>query len=176
MNSYVSQLVTARVDKDSSFSAASTSPLTAEQRSTFKHLNYYPPNFDLIFEVKLLSDGRGSRMEIPATGGEMRDAVKAGEFDFKGGGKDAVLHVYRMLGDEDSTSLFVPFTDETCGKASYAGGRYIDLRENSTGTYRLDFNYAYNPYCAYNHNYSCPIVPEENHLDVPFEAGETRFQ
>jgi uncharacterized protein (DUF1684 family) len=174
-NSYLNQLATSRLEKDSYFSAPATSPLTAEQRSAFQHLDYYPPNFDLIFQVKLIPDGEGSRTNILATGGELRPAVKAGEFDFEVGGKKEVLHVYRMVG-EDSTELFLPFTDETCGKTSYSGGKYIDLKENSSGVYRLDFNYAYNPYCAYNHDYSCPIVPQENHLDVPIMAGEMKFQ
>jgi uncharacterized protein len=174
-NSYLNQLTTSRSEKDSYFSAPATSPLTAEQRLSFQHLEYYPANFDLVLQVKLIPDGKGSRTNIPATGGELRPAVKVGEFDFELGGKKEVLHVYRMLG-EDSTELFLPFTDETCGKTSYAGGRYIDLKENSSGVYKLDFNYAYNPYCAYNHNFSCPIVPQENHLDVPIAAGEMKFR
>jgi hypothetical protein len=90
-------------------------------------------------------------------------------------GKKVRLYVYKMIG-EDSDELFLPFIDETCGKVSYAGGRYIDLKENGSGIYRLDFNYAYDPYCAYKHNFSCPIVLQENHVDVSITAGEMKFQ
>ena len=174
-NSYVSDLTTFRNQKDIFFKSGPPSPLTLEQQKYFHHLAYYPPNLDLIFQVKLIKGENETRMNIPATGGELRPASVVGEFHFEVAGKKVVLHVYRMIGG-DSTELFLPFTDETCGKTSYAGGRYIDLKEDSSRIYRLDFNYAYNPYCAYNHNFSCPIVPSENYLNVPIEAGEKKFQ
>jgi len=173
-NSYVTQLTTSRLRKDSLFKSNLSSPLTPEQRASFQRLEYYPINFDLIFRVRLVGDDHEKRIEIQATGGELRPAAKLGEFSFEVAGKKVALHVYKMIGEDDSV-LFLPFTDETCGKTSYTGGRYIDLEETSSGIYILDFNYAYNPYCAYNHNYSCPIVPEENHLGAAIEAGEMRF-
>ncbi len=151
-----------------------TSPLTQIQRSTFTHLNYFRPNFDLIFRVKLLKEKTPESVGIQATGGETRPAVRIGRFDFEVGGKKASLFAYKMIGD-NSNELFVPFTDNTCGESSYIGGRYIDLKESRSGEYTLDFNYAYNPYCAYNHNFSCPIVPKENHLDASVTAGEMRY-
>ncbi len=151
-----------------------SSPLTAEQRASFQHLNYYPPNLNLVFKVKLLKSATQKKTGILATGGETRPAIEYGEFRFKVNGKSVALHVYKML-EDDPNVLFVPFVDETCGKTSYAGGRYIDLQEDSSGVYKLDFNYAYNPYCAYNHNYSCPIVPDENHIDVAIDAGEMKY-
>lgn len=168
-------MIASRSRKDIYFKTDPSSPLTLDQQKAFQHFDYYPPNLNLIFQVKLIRNVQGNRTNIPATGGELRPAVKVGTLDFKVDGKKVTLHVYKMIG-EDSTELFLPFTDGTCGKTSYAGGRYIDLKEDSSGIYRLDFNYAYNPYCAYNHNYSCPIVPQENHLDVPISAGEMKFQ
>lgn len=150
------------------------SPLTSRQRAAFQHLNYYLPNLDLIFQVNLLKNPNPKRIGIGATGGETRPAEEYGEFQFQIDGKNLKLHIYKMLGDS-SDELFVPFTDQTCGNTSYFGGRYIDMKENRSGIYTLDFNYAYNPYCAYNHNFSCPIVPKENHLDVPVKAGEMKY-
>ncbi|HQT90629.1 MAG TPA: DUF1684 domain-containing protein [Candidatus Kryptobacter bacterium] len=172
--SYLEQLNRFRERKDLFFRSDLSSPLTQAQRATFHQLNYYPPNFDLIFRVKLLKEGSPKQIGIHATGGETRTAVKYGRFEFDAAGKELSLYVYKMAGD-DSNELFVPFTDETCGKTSYSGGRYIDLNQNESGEYVLDFNYAYNPYCGYNHNYSCPIVPQENHLDAPIEAGEMKY-
>jgi hypothetical protein len=169
-NSYIVQLTTSRLRKDALFKSVISSPLTPEQRASFQHLEYYPANFGLIFRVSLVSDDHDTPTGIPATGGEIRPAVKFGEFHFEVDGKKVALHVYKMTSG-DTSELFLPFTDETCGKTSYSGGRYIDLKEGTSGIYMLDFNYAYNPYCAYNHNYSCPIVPRENHLDVPVTAG-----
>jgi uncharacterized protein (DUF1684 family) len=71
--------------------------------------------------------------------------------------------------------LFLPFSDLTCGKESYIGGRYIDLKIPTSDTILIDFNTAYNPYCAYNHKYSCPIVPLENDLPVAINAGVKKF-
>ncbi len=172
--SYLEQLDRFRERKDLFFRSNLSSPLTHAQRVAFRQLDYYPPNFDLIFRVKLLKEGSPKQIGIQATGGETRAAVEYGRFEFDAAGKKLSLYVYKMTGD-DSNELFVPFTDETCGKTSYSGGRYIDLNQNESGEYVLDFNYAYNPYCAYNHNYSCPIVPQENHLDAPIEAGEMKY-
>jgi uncharacterized protein len=168
---YIEQLDRFRERKDSFFKSGASSPLTAAQRIGFKHLNYYPPNVDLVFEVKLIKEDSPERVGILATGGETRPAIRYGKFDFSVEGKSVRLYVYKMTGD-GSSELFVPFTDKTCDSTSYSGGRYIDLDENDSGEYTLDFNYAYNPYCAYNHNYSCPIVPAENHLSVDIRAGE----
>ncbi len=170
---YLLRLDSFRERKDSYFKSDPSSPLTIQQRSAFKHLNYYPPNFSLIFRVKLIRERKPEHVGIQATGGETRPAIKYGRFEFEIDGRKLTLHVYKMIGD-GGNDLFLPFTDETCGNTSYAGGRYIDLRENDTGEYTLDFNYAYNPYCAYNHDFSCPIVPAENHLDVKIDAGEMK--
>jgi hypothetical protein len=78
---------------------------------------------------------------------------------------------------QDTNALFIPFRDETCGKESYGGGRYIDCEIPASGDkVMIDFNKAYNPYCAYNHSYSCVIPPEENRLTVRIEAGEKAFE
>jgi uncharacterized protein len=172
--SYLEQINRFRERKDLFFRSNLSSPLTQAQRVAFRQLNYYQPDFDLIFTVKLLKESSPKRIGMQATGGETRAAVKYGRFKFEIAGKKLSLFVYKMEGD-DSNELFVPFTDETCGKTSYSGGRYIDLTQNESGEYILDFNYAYNPYCAYNHNYSCPIVPQENHLDASIEAGEMKY-
>ena len=71
--------------------------------------------------------------------------------------------------------LFLPFSDLTCGKDSYIGGRYIDMRIPKSNTVLIDFNKAYNPYCAYSYKYSCPIVPLDNDLDIEILAGVKKF-
>ncbi len=172
--SYIDQLESFRVRKNLFFKSNAASPLTIAQRKAFSHLNYYPPNLNLIFRVKLIREETPEKVSIQATGGDTRAAVKLGKFEFETGGKLQALNVYRMIGDSTG-ELFLPFLDETCGRTSYSGGRYLDLQPNQSGEYILDFNYAYNPYCAYNHNYSCPIVPKANRLDVEIRAGEMKF-
>jgi uncharacterized protein len=105
--------------------------------------------------------------------------VKYGELYFTIDGKNLKLNVYKnldlskKLGYEDY--LFLPFSDLTCGKESYIGGRYVDMKVQKGKTWIIDFNKAYNPYCAYNYEYSCPIVPLENDLDVEILAGVKKF-
>jgi uncharacterized protein (DUF1684 family) len=105
--------------------------------------------------------------------------IKYGELHFVLDGKECHLNVYQNIdlikkpGFEDY--LFLPFSDLTSGKESYIGGRYIDLTIPKSSTMILDFNTAYNPYCAYNHIYSCPLVPLENDLNVAIEAGVKKF-
>jgi len=105
--------------------------------------------------------------------------IKYGELHFVLEGKECKLNLYQNLelikkaGFEDY--LFLPFSDQTCGKTSYIGGRYIDFKIPKTTTVTLDFNKAYNPYCAYNSKYSCPKIPLENDLEIEIKAGVKKF-
>jgi uncharacterized protein (DUF1684 family) len=104
-----------------------------------------------------------------------------GEVTFELDGKELKLAVYRnkkMLDlSQDTNMLFIPFRDMTSGSETYGGGRYIDCEIPVAGDIiDLDFNKAYNPYCAYNHKYSCVIPPEENRLPVKIEAGEKVYE
>ncbi len=84
------------------------------------------------------------------------------------------LNIYKSYSSsipEYEDYLFLPFTDETSGNETYGGGRFIDLRIVEGSEMVIDFNQAYNPYCAYNHGYSCPIPPKDNHLKMRIEAG-----
>ncbi len=104
---------------------------------------------------------------------------KYGQLHFHLGGKPLVLTVYQNLElirqEKYRDYLFIPFTDETNGHASYGGGRYLDFRIPATPRVTLDFNLAYNPYCAYGGAYSCPIPPAENALPLAVEAGEKTY-
>lgn len=96
-------------------------------------------------------------------------------------GKLLELTVYKNTAlakrPEYADYLFLPFTDPTNGSTTYAGGRYLDFREGDfkNGTLVVDFNKAYNPYCAFGTGYACPKPPEENHLEIAIEAGEKNF-
>ncbi len=81
-----------------------------------------------------------------------------------------------LFASEGSRELFLPFRDATSGTQTYGAGRYLEVEPASLdGTVEVDFNYAYNPYCAYNPQWSCPIPPGENWLAVPIGAGEQSF-
>ena len=99
-----------------------------------------------------------------------------GQAQFKIGNQPQQLGIYLKADGRDST-LFIPFTDRTNGHETYGGGRYLDapLPEANAPEITLDFNRAYNPYCAYNNAYSCPVPPAENRLQVAIPAGEKSF-
>ena len=151
------------------------SPLTEEDFKTFKGLDFYPINEKLIVETKFVRTPEEKVFKMKTTGTRTPEYVKYGELHFKLDNREFKLNLYQNIDlikkEGFADHLFLPFSDLTCGKESYIGGRYIDMRIPKGETVLLDFNKAYNPYCAYNHRYSCPIVPLENDLDVAILAG-----
>lgn len=169
-----SALLLEREAKDEAFRSGAESPIPAAGRAAFRGLSYYPVDPSLRFSVRLRRYEVASPVRMGTNTGEVRDALRYGWFEFRVGDRDCRLEVFRFA-DTASPSLFVPFRDATSGDETYGAGRYIDLAENTSGTYDLDFNRAYNPYCAYNPDYSCPLPPAANTLSVPVRAGERKF-
>jgi uncharacterized protein len=156
-------------------------PLLPEQQKNFKGLNYFAPDRDYLVEATLVKSARQQDVAMKTSGDRTPVYVRYGVATFMLKGKPYTLAVFRnkkMLElSQDTSSLFIPFRDETCGTESYGGGRYIDCEIPASGNkVKLDFNKAYNPYCAYNPNYSCVIPPEENRLPLRIEAGEMVFE
>ncbi len=157
------------------FASKDKSPLPPEARADFKGLKFFDidSNYFVIAEFVRTENEKPFGMKTSTKRLPMYE--KYGELHFNLDGKPCKLNVYRSLdlskkpGFEDH--LFLPFSDLTNGKMSYIGGRYIDLRIPQGNTIAIDFNKAYNPYCAYNHIYSCPAVPQDNILDVEIRAG-----
>jgi uncharacterized protein (DUF1684 family) len=166
-----------RQERDAFFRADPRSPIPEKERAYFKGLDYFPIHEGYRFHVPLHRYQVPERMKLATNTGELREGLKYGYFEFPLDGKICRLQVYRMEDSSDTGKpyLFIPFRDATTGVETYAAGRYLDLNENTTGFYDLDFNRAYNPYCAYNTGYSCPIPPEENRLAVPIRAGEKNY-
>jgi uncharacterized protein (DUF1684 family) len=167
-------LLRERAARNAYFKSDANSPIPAGKRNSFKGLEYFPINKELRFTLRLNRYPNPEQIRLGTNTGEIRSGLRYGYFEFTVNGQMCRLQVYRM----DSASgnggayLFVPFRDATSGQETYASGRYIDLTENTSGIYELDFNRAYNPYCAFNNSYSCPIPPSENTLSVPISAGE----
>ena len=164
----------ARDEKDWFFSSHPQSPLPAAERKRFKGLAYYPIDPAYRFELPLHEHERKGTIETGDTAGQTRALWRWGEFRFAIDGLDCTLQAYKS--DTGEERLFVPFRDGTSGKESYGAGRYLDLEparhRTSQGTWIVDFNEAYNPWCAYSGDYACPFVPPENWLRVPVRAGE----
>lgn len=166
-----------RENKDRFFRMHPQSPISSEERQRFKGLSYYPPDPDYRFELELHEYGEKKILGIQDTQGNEREFLKWGEFGFKIGNIECKVQAYKS--DPMEKRLFIPFRDVTSEKETYGAGRYLDLEiakhQTSEGKWILDFNKAYNPWCAYSKSYACPFVPPENWLEVPVYAGEKDY-
>lgn len=161
------------------FATKGESPLTDEDFKTFKGLDFYPIADKYIIEADFKRTPEEKVFKMKTTGSRLPEYVKYGELTFKLDGKQFKLNIYQniqlMTKEGYADYLFLPFSDLSCGKESYIGGRYLDMRIPKGDKMVIDFNKAYNPYCAYNHKYSCPIVPMENNLQAEILAGVKKY-
>jgi len=167
-------LVQERRTKDAFFKSDKESPLLVQDRKNFQGLSYYPVDPAFRFQVALQRYVMPQQIRMATNTGEIRSGLLYGFFEITVNAQICKVQAYR-LDDTAEPSLFIPFRDATSGTETYGAGRYIDLKENTSGVYDLDFNRAYNPYCAYNPTYSCPRPPAENILAVPIRAGEKKY-
>ena len=158
-----------RADKDEFFRSDQSSPLTPEQRAEFRGLRYYPERPDLVFTMSLEPFDHAETIEMQTSTGHTAWYTRAARIRFEVSGEPAELTVYR---DPTMGLLFLPFQDGNAGGDTYGAGRYLEPQLLEDGRLLVDFNYAYNPYCAYNERWTCPIPPAENRLTVAIEAGE----
>ncbi len=159
-----------RQDKDDLFKNDPHSPLSAEQKRDFTGLKYYPENPSLRLELKLEKAAALEPVILQTSTGEAREYMRSGQVRFNVDGREAALQVYA-----DDYGYFLPFVDATAPDETYGAGRYLEPHDPGDGRLEVDFNLAYNPYCAYNERWSCPLPPKENRLKVRIEAGEKKF-
>ena len=162
------QIEALRAAKDSLLKSED-SPLLPAQRARFEQLAYYPIDLRYRLRGELHLYGRQRIVEIPNTDSTITELERFGRFVSAFGEKDFWLEVYRS---PQTGEAEVFFKDLTNGHTTYGGGRYARLTREDDGMYVIDFNNAYNPYCAYNPAYICPLPPRQNHLDFAVEAGE----
>lgn len=159
-----------RQRKDAFFKTNEQSPLTDEQKADFEALNYFPenPELNLVVELDTSGEGIGEEITVGTMDGDAKQYVRMGRFTLPG--TEATLTVFQ---DTKSGKFFLPFRDSTAGNETYSVGRYVDPKARPDGKLNVDFNMAYNPYCAYNTGWSCAIPPFENRVNVAITAGET---
>lgn len=162
-----------RADRDRFMREDTDSPIPPNKKTVLLPLRYYPP--DPSFSVPaVLNVTSGARpvMEVPTSTGAPRRVELVGTLDFTLRGQKLALSAFVDEGTRQIRQLFVPFADTTSGTETYPAGRYLDLEPTATGIYTIDFNRAYNPFCAYNNTYECPLPPPSNRLKVAITAGE----
>ena len=159
-----------RKEKDELFGTQKESPLRQEQKSAFQGLKYFPedPKFHVQASLEKVDN---ELINVKTSAGDTEAYKRYGKLKFSLDGREHSLNAYQSA---DSSHLFLPVMDGTNHSETYHDGRYVEI-EDDNGKVDLDFNYAYNPYCAYNENFRCPITPEENTLDVEIKAGKKRF-
>ena len=167
-----------RKRKEEYFANGEHSPIPPDQRGEdFPGLEYFPPDPSYRFELPLSEHEEKETVTVGTSADGEQEYLRWGEFEFTIDGEECTLQAYK--GDPSEDRLWVPFRDETNGEETYGAGRYIDLEEDHHRTdsdeWILDFNLAYNPTCAYNEAYECPLIPMENWLDCRIEAGEKDY-
>ena len=156
-----------RIEKDAFFKNHPQSPLTPTQRRAFTGLNYFPENPDLRLELAIETFNPQDTIRMQTSTGEVKTYTKYGKFKFVVEEQAVELTLYSA-----PHGFFLPFADALAGAETYGAGRYLEPESLGGGKFLVDFNLAYNPYCAYNENWSCPLTPRENRLKVAVRAGE----
>jgi uncharacterized protein len=162
-----------RANRNTYFREHANSPLLSEQKQIFTALDYYPEDSGLRFEVALEEASLElAPIEVGTGTDEAKSFSPAGWVEVSINGEPVRFVVYREQG---RGRYFLPFRDATAGRETHGAGRYVDPQETPGGKLVIDFNYAYNPYCAYGDHFVCVIPPFENRTTVPIRAGEKAF-
>ena len=168
---------------NSVFKDASKSPLKNKDLKSFKGLDFFPVDLSYITTASIEKTPDTPFLGMVTNTEEKSYYRKFGILTFTLKEKEMQLTLYESLEESENPIfedyLFLPFTDETSGGDSYGGGRYMDVFKssiNTNSTVELNFNNTYNPYCAYNVDYSCPLTPRNNHLNMEILAGVIDFK
>lgn len=165
----MSELIEFRKAKDHFFKVSPNSPLEPSQQQAFSGIPYYDEDPDLRYELNVEKFNSKETVNIQTSTDEYAEYISWGKISFSLHGEECTLTLFKQKGTE---GFFLPFADGTTRIETYSSGRYLDVNVLANGQILLDFNLAYNPNCAYNQQWSCPITPPENRIKPPVRAGE----
>jgi len=168
----MSELTEFRKNKDAFFKDHYQSPLDNLEKKSFTGLKYFPENPALRFDLEMEEYPNPERIIMPTSTGDEQEYWQVGQITFSVKDQPATLQVYQ---DVNGGDYFIPFVDASAPAETYGGGRYLEPSGLGDGRLHVDFNMAYNPYCAYNDRWSCPLPPRQNRLAVRIEAGELKY-
>lgn len=172
---YTESIQKFRQEKETFMKRSGDSPLSLEQKKGFDGLNYYPPNPDYKVNARLTPFQNKTIVNIPTSDNRMKSYIKYAFAEFELNDTTQRVLLLKAVDSDNPNDIFFAFSDATSGKETYGGGRYIDITSNSDRRVIIDFNKAYNPFCVFNENYSCPFPPKENQLTVAIKAGEKNY-
>ena len=175
--SYLTEIQNERTLKDSSLRYDPFSPFNRDERAEYDDLKYYDPTGEFIFKSKLFEYEPKDTVDVYGTLGELRRVIKFGYVELNYKGDEYKVNVYKAFGRDGTPYYSIWFTDKTTGAETYGVGRYLDFEKEDDPEfiYTIDFNRAYNPYCAYSAKFTCPIPREEDYIDFEIKAGEKNF-
>lgn len=176
-------IATYRIDADIFFRSHPQSPFRRDTSAGYTGLRWFDPDLRFVYRSKLYRYASPERRVIMGTRGEERKMLHYGYFLIDHEGEEHRLDVYVVAAETGAAAsgrnLSLWFTDGTTGNQTYPVGRYLDVGQEASDPdhmYEIDFNLAYNPYCAYSSSYTCPIPPRENRLPFAVTAGELTYR
>lgn len=176
----IKRILTFQDELNKEFATEEDSPLLPKELERFTSLDFFEIDMTFCIQAKFIRTPYETPFIMRTTTGREPLYVKYAEAHFVLHEKKWVLDIYQNQGlktqPEYKEHLFLPFTDLTNGEMSYKGGRFINLKIPKGKSIEIDFNTAYNPFCAYNDRYSCPIPPEGNHLDIQIPVGVKKYK
>lgn len=152
------------------------SPLSEEQKNALDSLDFYPIDPSYNVRARLVPVEEKVMIQIPMTDGTLERYIKHSFAEFELQGSTHRLLLLQAADEPDPRNYFLAFADDTSGKETYGGGRFLDVRRDGQNSITIDFNLVYNPYCTYNPDFACPIPPKENLLKIPVRAGEKNYR
>ena len=172
---YIERIEEERKNKDR-FMRSGSSPFNDQDKADFTGLKHFPINPNMKIRARVTPVAQKRPIFITTTTGEQRRYIPFGYAEFELLGQPQKLILYQDWEEKDRNKISLMFADETSGRSTYGGGRYIELRKDSEKAITIDFNMAYTPFCHFNDEYSCPIPPRENLMTIPIEAGEKLYK
>ena len=163
-----------RAEKDQYFLRGEDSPLTEADKQTFTGLSYFPVNQQYKVMATLEHFDHEELVSMPTSDGKAKDYRKYAIARFTIEEKALQLTLFEPVENKEEL-IFLPFADETSADETYGAGRYLDFAIPTGDRLEIDFNLAYNPYCAYSDKFSCPLPPRNNYLPVAILAGEKNY-
>jgi uncharacterized protein (DUF1684 family) len=174
---YVANIQKMRKEKDYDMRTASDSPFANDTVHTFQGLQYFPIDAAYRVQARLTPIEQRKTITLPTSDGKEKNYLEYAYAEFEMQGQQNKLLILEIMdmGPYRGT-LFLAFADQTSALETYGAGRYLDVKKLPGSTsITLDFNEAYNPYCSYNDDFSCPFPPKENLLNIRIEAGEKTY-
>lgn len=167
---YIDSINASRHQYKEFLATSDKSPLKSKEDTA--HVVYFPPNVDYRVNAEVDKFSRKKVVSLLTNKGKEEEYYEYATLNFRIKGQKFSLLLYQHT--DNSTNFFLPFTDETNGEETYGAGRYVQIPDSFNGkpSMELDFNRSFNPYCAYNEDYNCPIPPKQNHIPIAVNAGE----